>query len=148
MATTRFIRERYLTVAQQDLFVRAYFPQFRRVASRGNMGSWEGTLHPFPRSNAYRIAISYEIPFRPVVGVVSPELSVYGTLKRRPHTFRDGSLCVHQPHEWNGNKRIAATVIPWTCLWLAFYETWLETGCWLGEGTHPDLPEHDSGRTR
>jgi hypothetical protein len=27
-------------------------------------------------------------------------------------------------------------------LWLAFYETWLETGCWLGEGTHPDLPEH------
>ena len=140
---TRFIREKYLTVAQQDLFVRAHFPQFRRTTIRGTKAVWQGILKPSPRSDTYEIEIAYEVPCRPVVRVVSPRLSTWGNFKRRPHTFRDGSLCVHQSHEWNGNKRIASTVIPWTCLWLAFYETWLETGCWLGEGTHPELPEHD-----
>lgn len=84
------------------------------------------------------VEIRYEISYRPVIHVLCPKLSTWGELTRQPHTFRDG----HQAHEWNGNKLIATTIIPWTCLWLAFYETWLDTGCWLGEGTHPDLPEH------
>src|SRR2546429_118211 len=101
-----------------------------------------GTLQPSPRSDLYEVEIVYEIPCRPHIQVVTPRLTTWGDLKRQPHTFRDGSLCVHQAHEWHGNKLIAETIIPWTCLWLAFYETWLATGCWLGEGTHPDLPEH------
>jgi len=95
-----------------------------------------------PRSALYEVEISYEIPRRPHIQVVAPKLTTWGQLKRQPHIFRDGSLCVHQTHEWHGNKLIAETIIPWTCAWLAFYETWLDTGCWLGEGTHPELPEH------
>jgi len=95
-----------------------------------------------PRSDQYQVEICYEVPYRPVIKVAAPQLSTWGELTRQPHTFRDGSLCVHQPHEWHGNRLVAGTIIPWTCLWLAFYETWLDTGCWLGEGTHPDLPEH------
>jgi hypothetical protein len=141
---SRFIREKFLTAMQQDQFVRSRFPHFRRTTNRGDRIKWRGTLQPSPRSDLYEVEIAYEIPYRPHIQVVTPGLTTWGDLKRQPHTFRDGSLCVHQAHEWHGNKLIAETIIPWTCLWLAFYETWLETGCWLGEGTHPDLPEHRS----
>ena len=142
MAMPRYIRERFLTVVQQDLFVRLYFLQFKCSTNHGTRIVWRGTLRPSPRSDCYEVEISYVVPCRPVVKVISPQLSTWGDLKKQPHTFKDGSLCVHQAHEWHGNKLVAATIIPWASLWLAFYETWLETGCWLGEGTHPDLPEH------
>jgi hypothetical protein len=139
---SRFIRQKFLTVMQQNQFVRLNFPHFRCSTNHGTRIKWHGTLQPSPRSDIYEIEISYEVPCRPVIKVLTPALSLWGDLKRQPHIFRDGSLCVHQAHQWHGNKLVAATIIPWTCLWLAFYETWLETGCWLGEGTHPDLLEH------
>jgi hypothetical protein len=138
----RFLRQKYLTVMQQDQYVRSRFPLFHRSTNRGTRIKWRGTLQPSPRSDIYEIEISYEVPCQPVIKVLTPRLSMWGDLKKQPHTFQDGSLCVHQTHEWHGNKLVATTIIPWTCLWLAFYETWRETGCWLGEGTHPDLPEH------
>jgi len=139
---SRFIRPKSLTVMEQDYWVRSRFPNFRSSNNRGTRIKWHGTLQPSRRSDIYKVEISYVVPCRPVVKVLSPRLSTWGDLKKQLHTFRDGSLCVHQSHEWHGNKFVAETIIPWTCLWLAFYETWLETGCWLGEGTHPDLPEH------
>ena|SRR5579863_1077269 len=142
MATNKYIRQKFLTAMQQDLYVRLRFPHFQRIASRGDRIKWRGTLQPSPRSDIYEVEISYEVPCRPHIQVVEPRLALWGNLKRQPHTFRDGSLCVHQAHEWDGNKLIADTIVPWTCAWLAFYETWLDTGCWLGEGTHPELPEH------
>jgi hypothetical protein len=139
-----FIRPKYLTVMQQDQHVHARFPGFRARTNHGTRIVWRGTLQPTPRSGTYKIEISYEVPLRPVVRVLTPKLALWGDLKRQPHTFRDGSLCVHEHYEWHGNKLIAATIVPWTALWLDFYETWLDTGLWLGEGTHPDLPQHRS----
>jgi hypothetical protein len=141
-AMTSYIRRRVLTAMQQDQYVRSRFPNFGRSTNHGTRIRWHGTLQSSPRSGLYQVEISYEVPYRPTVRVLSPKLSTWGELTRQPHTFRDGSLCVHQAHEWNGNRLVAETIIPWTCLWLEFYETWLDTGCWLGEGTHPDLPEH------
>ena len=139
---SKYIWQRFLTAMQQDQYMRVYFPQFRSSTNHGSRIRWQGSLRPSPRSDLYGLEVCYEIPNRPVVRILSPRLSTWGEVKKQPHTFRDGSLCVHQAHEWHGNKLIAATIIPWTCLWLDFYETWLDTGCWLGEGTHPDLPEH------
>lgn len=145
----KFMRQKFLTVTQQDLFVKGRFPHFHCTTNRGDQIQWRGALRPTPRSALYEVEISYEIPRRPHIQVVAPKLTTWGELKRQPHIFRDGSLCVHQTHEWHGNKLIAETIIPWTCAWLAFYETWLDTGCWLGEGTHPELPEHNPlGLTR
>ncbi|HTW31971.1 MAG TPA: hypothetical protein VMD76_09845 [Candidatus Sulfotelmatobacter sp.] len=144
MAMSRFIRPKCLTVMQQHQHVCARFPGFRGRSNRGTRITWRGTLKPTPRSAIYEIEICYEAPFRPTVRVLAPKLSTWGDLTKQPHTFRDGSLCVHEHHEWHGNKLIAATIIPWTAVWLDFYETWLDTGLWLGEGTHPDLPQHRS----
>jgi len=30
------------------------------------------------------------------------------------------------------------TILPWTSLWLHFYEIWLVTGVWHGGGEHSD----------
>jgi hypothetical protein len=129
---------------QQHQHVRARFPHFRSSTNHGTWIVWRGTLQPTPRSEIHQVEISYDVPLRPVVRILAPKLRTWGELTRQPHTFRDGSLCVHQAHEWHGNKLVAATIIPWTSLWLDFYETWLDTGYWLGEGTHPDLPEHNA----
>jgi len=31
---------------------------------------------------------------------------------------------------------IATTILPWTALWLYYYELWLDTGKWLGPSSH------------
>jgi hypothetical protein len=114
MAMSKFIRPKYLTVMQQDQFVRARFPHFRGKTNHGRRIVWRGTLQPTPRSEVYEIEISYEVPFRPVVRVLTPKLATWGDLAKQPHTFQDGSLCVHEHHEWNRHKLIAVTIIPWT----------------------------------
>jgi hypothetical protein len=40
-------------------------------------------------------------------------------------------------HEWHESIPIADTLVPWASEWLFFYELWLATGEWLGEGEHP-----------
>ena len=55
-----------------------------------------------------------------------------------PHVYRDHSLCLFYPRyqEWDYKASWAETIIPWTSLWLYYYEIWLQTGEWLGGGIH------------
>lgn len=57
-----------------------------------------------------------------------------------PHTYSDGSICLYLPsnNEWNYYMSWADTLIPWTSLWLYYFEIWLITGEWLGGGVHPN----------
>ena len=57
-----------------------------------------------------------------------------------PHVFGDGTLCLFRfkYHEWNATMSIAETMIPWTALWLYYYEIWHATGEWLGGGEHAE----------
>lgn len=49
------------------------------------------------------------------------------------------TLCLYRPskNEWDSPMSLADTVLPWTSLWLFYYEIWLATGEWLGGGEHP-----------
>jgi hypothetical protein len=71
--------------------------------------------------------------------VVSPQLA-----PNPPHVYRsdDDSLCLYWPMEWSWTPTasLAATIVPWSALWLYYYEAWLVTGEWLG----PSSP-HGSG---
>jgi len=137
-----YFRQKALTAAQQAHHMRLRFPEFRATTNHGGRIVWRGFLQPTPWSECYQIEIVYEIPRRPQVRILSPRLRVRAGFKKCPHTFEDGSLCVHQSHEWNAELLIATTIIPWISMWLYFYEVWLRTGAWRGEGTHPHLPEH------
>jgi hypothetical protein len=45
--------------------------------------------------------------------------------------------------QWTPEKSIAATIVPWTILWLFYFEEWLLSNEWKGGGFHPE--EEDDG---
>jgi hypothetical protein len=57
--------------------------------------------------------------------------------QRIPHTFYDGSICLHLHEEWTPAMFVADTIIPWLSLWLYHYEVWHATGVWHGGGQEP-----------
>ncbi|MBN2093354.1 hypothetical protein JW964_27265 [candidate division KSB1 bacterium] len=99
---------------------------------------WEITLQPTPLSQEYLIRMTYKSTNRPYVKIIEPELQSYNN-EKIPHLFSDGSLCLfrYKYNEWNPSMRIADTIIPWTALWLYYFEIWCVTGIWYGGGEHP-----------
>ncbi len=120
------------------------YPQFRSLSNRGNSITWTGELQPTARSATYQVEISYSIPVRPQIRVLRPELTLREGHRRLPHVFEGNLLCVHEAYDWNAKMMVAYTIVPWISAWLYFYEVWLDTGYWEGEGTHPNSPEHRS----
>ena len=128
---------RSLDGQQQSARLQAALPQFRQVA-RGNPYIWEGTLRPTELSAEYRVRITY-IPTkaRPRVDVLHPRLITREEGVPIPHTFTTDRICLHLNSEWNAGMYIHETIVPWTSLWLYYYEIWHATGEWLGGGHEP-----------
>jgi hypothetical protein len=95
-----------------------------------------GTIKPTAISNSYLIQLSYRIGRRPRVFVVDPPIERRNGV-RADHMYGENELCVFLPGtgEWAEHKLLARTLVPWSMLWLLFYETWLITGRWDGGGT-------------
>lgn len=97
-------------------------------------------LQPSEGSMKYKVKLLAKIGSTKVdVFVIDPNIR---DLKKKlpiPHLYPDGSLCLCYPNynEWSAEDLWADTLIPWTCLWLYFFELWLATGEWLGGGIHP-----------
>lgn len=122
---------------EQSARLLAAMPTFRQVA-RGNPYVWEGTLWPTEISAEYRIRITYlPTKARPRVEVLSPRLVTREEGVRIPHTFTPNQICLHLNSEWNSSMYIHQTIVPWTSLWLYYYEIWHATGEWLGGGHSP-----------
>lgn len=116
-------------MALQDLHIRGRFPTFARRRNGAHSATWIGKLHPRETSPTYEVAIKYHIGGVPEVRVLSPQLHPCA-----PHLYEDGTLCLYWPEEWRWgrNAMIAETILPWTALWLYYYELWLDIGEWLG----------------
>ena len=100
-------------------------------------------LKPTEESLQYKVKLVTKVGRSSVkVFVVEPNISKLIREKKGtniPHKYPDGSLCLFLPEkkEWSYYDSWAKTLIPWTCLWLYYYEVWLLTGEWLGGGVHP-----------
>lgn len=72
---------------------------------------------------------------------MSPNLRDLAPGRALPHVYsqRPVRLCLHFPKydEWTFDKSIAETLVPWTYLWLFYFENWLATDQWQGGGKHP-----------
>jgi hypothetical protein len=124
---------RQLSGEQQGAALRHVFRSFRQLA-RGNPYIWEGQLMPVDGIE-YRIRITYYPNLvRPRVSVVEPVLVPRELNEKIPHTFRSGGICLHLNEEWDPSMFIHQTIVPWTSLWLYYYEVWLSTGKWRGGG--------------
>lgn len=100
---------------------------------------WETDIVPSPNSAKYRICINYTIGKRPEVYVIDPpELIRPEGEKNLPHVFSSEKqlICLHFGpfEEWDDSMFLARKIVPWASEWLLFYELWVITGKWLGEG--------------
>ena len=97
------------------------------------------SLQPTEESLVYKLMISAEIDST-IVKIFPIEPHIGGVVNGQivPHMYPDGSLCLFYPgyKEWYYLDLWADTLIPWTSLWLYYYELWLQTGEWLGGGIH------------
>jgi len=98
-------------------------------------------------------SITYTVVFRAREGirgvdifVTDPKVEIYYNNELVPHLYPNGSLCLYYPkyNEWDYRDSWADTLVPWTSLWLYYYEIWQETGEWLGGGVHNKRTENKS----
>lgn len=77
----------------------------------------------------YKIRIEYSKTLAPKVFIENPK-----PIKHK-HMYRDKSLCLYHRDnfKWGDNKSIAYNLIPWTYMWIYYYEMWLKTGKWYGD---------------
>jgi hypothetical protein len=113
--------------------------------------TWEFAVQPDPLSRVYSVRIEYRQGDVPQVYVIEPDLAALAEGRRLPHAYdqKPARLCLYLPGtgEWSPAKRISETIVPWTYLWLWYFEEWLASGVWKGGGQHPRLPEKRSRRT-
>lgn len=133
-----FFKRHPLTLANQNVQIQGRYANFQHH-KEGNKYVWIGNVQPAPLSQIYRVKIEYDLKHSPSVYVLSPELKSYDGKTRIPHMYEQKRLCLYLPGsgEWNNQKFIAETVVPWISLWLFYYEIWASTGEWLGGGVHP-----------
>jgi hypothetical protein len=103
--------------------------------------TWEFLAQPDPLSRVYKVRIEYQQGGVPQVYVVAPHLSALTEGRKLPHVYQQqpARLCLYMPGagEWSSATRISETVVPWTFLWLWYFEEWLVSGTWKGGGLHP-----------
>ena len=98
--------------------------------------TWEFDASPSPLSRTYHARLVYEEGGMPEVVVLAPDLHALASDRPLPHVYEQAppSLCLHLPgtREWTPELLLARTVVPWTGLWLRYFEDWLSCGEWRG----------------
>lgn len=83
----------------------------------------------------------------PQIFIDTPDLHKLADGRALPHVYSDKppKLCLYLPgaFEWSRQHRIDQTIVPWTALWLFYFEEWLWSDDWKGGGMHPGDIEVD-----
>lgn len=98
-------------------------------------------VKPTPLSREYSIRITMKKGKPPRVYVLEPDLSLLADGRKIPHLYsqKEHRLCLYLPRarEWDHGMSVASTIVPWTFLWLYYFEEWLFSNVWKGGGEHP-----------
>lgn len=109
--------------------------------------SWAFEAQSNPLGRIYTVEIKMGSDLSPEVYVRDPDLDILADGREIPHIYHNPTrLCLYLPkkRQWHPGLRIDQTIVPWTSLWLYFFEEWLATDEWKGGGVHPD-PSEDIG---
>jgi hypothetical protein len=108
---------------------------------------WRYETSPTLLSRQYRVRIDYRQGGKPRVFVDEPDLIELSGGRRLPHVYSQEPprLCLYLPDtgEWRVDLRIDQTIVPWTSLWLFYFEEWLDSDDWKGGGIHPGRGEEE-----
>lgn len=128
-----------LSIFDQARSLRARYPDVelraKREGSRRVLLA-ELRVRPALWCGTYLIRLGYAFGIRPYVFVIDPEPVRMAHGEVTPHLNEDGTLCLYDPggDEWGPDRSIADTTVPWTSMWIFYYEDWLITGHWKGGG--------------
>lgn len=133
------IIQRNKTIAEQVFSMRGIYPHFHTIFTSHNSMRVIGFLQPTARSCIYQFVLKYHLADRPKTQIISPMLSKNRKGEEIPHTYQNDLLCLYHPNygEFRKTDFLSQTIVPWTSLWLYYYEVWHLTGEWLGGGEHP-----------
>lgn len=148
----RLGRPKALTMTQQYINLRGNSVSAGDGRVRPGSFTWLYTTSPSPLSRDYQIRIEMACSLPPRVFVDDPDIEVLACGRDLPHVYRNPTrLCLYLPctREWQPWMRLDQTVVPWTSLWLFYFEDWLESGESKGGGMHPaDAPRTRQSRRR
>lgn len=139
-----------LNVAQQYLGLRSN--PICAGAGQVHCGTliWEYEVQPSLLSRTYTVRITYRVGEKPQILVRNPNLRELAQPRRLPHVYQQDPplLCLYRPikRDWTARMRLDQTVVPWTAVWLFYFEDWLASNEWKGGGEHPgdvDSPRRD-----
>ncbi|MCG7545946.1 hypothetical protein MHM93_17330 [Pseudoalteromonas sp. MM17-2] len=134
------------TLHQQLLSLKRRYPHGKGEVKQHQL-IWYCDLRLGDPYGTYRIKVTYKLNSAPSVFVISPNLYEITSGETPPHiyTFTQDKikLCLFLPGsgEWNRNKFLSDTVVPWASLWLIYFNGWLATNEWYGGGEHPNVAE-------
>lgn len=114
------------------------FPSLQVVKHKGNSFEIILKIQPTIWSKIYDVKIVFEKYEGVEVFVINEVLKVAESRSKLPHVYSHSMqrLCLYSvsKQEWNREKLIVSTIIPWTSDWLFYYELWLPNGKWYGGG--------------
>ena len=132
---------RPLTPAQQFACLQSNPICFGRGTLNSRGLKWSFEARPSALSRAYAARIEFSIGRWPIVFIDSPDLNTLSGGTKLPHVYSQCpvQLCLYLPGsgEWRPSMRLDQAFVPWTYLWLEFFEAWLCDGVWRGGGVHP-----------
>lgn len=134
-------RPKPLTAAQQYLNLGANPISPGRGSLRAGRLTWRYPATPSPLSREYGMRIEFAQGGVPETYVDAPDLQALAGGRTIPHLYRRNppQLCLYLPrtYEWQPQMRIDLTIVPWSVLWLFYFEEWLLSNDWKGGGLHP-----------
>lgn len=137
-----------MTLSQQLLFLKSN----PVVGGSGEVSrrklTWTTRVQPTPLARDYTVRLILKEGETPDVFVDNPSLTELAGDREIPHVYLNPlRLCLYLPGtgEWHGSKRLDQTIIPWTYLWLFYFEDWLATDDWKGGGEHPSETSEPEG---
>jgi hypothetical protein len=134
-----------LTAAQQFVNLRGN-PISRGVGEllAGRL-TWRYTATPLPLGRDYDVRIEFKQGDTPQIFIEAPDPHVLAGGRRIPHLYQQKPprLCLWLPQtgEWQRWMRLDQTVVPWTSLWLFYFEEWLASDDWKGGGIHTETDD-------
>ncbi|MHC2618235.1 hypothetical protein ACVIW2_000266 [Bradyrhizobium huanghuaihaiense] len=145
----RLGRRKPLTAAQQYVNLRANPLSSGDGVLRAGAFVWRFDTSPSPLSRIYRVRIEMAQERSPRTFIETPDLAELAGGRDLPHVYHNPTrLCLYLPgtSEWQPWMRIDQTIVPWSALWLWYFEDWLASGEWKGGGVHPSGHDRELGR--
>jgi hypothetical protein len=104
------------------------------VTTMSNSAILQGEIFVSPEISTYKISIKCSVERSPKVKILNPKIK-----DNAKHLYNDKTLCLYHPTNFKWQEKpniIVKQIVPWTAVWIYFYEYWLQTGKWIG----PEVP--------